>query len=399
MKKSIINLIVCATITTMSSGVFAATDQMFNNTSSKEWGNTPQNVRNALKDIKVMSGSSSNDMMSKNWLNELKRSPSTYNLNQNDVAWVSGMLNQTNGKTWNPKTRVSVGNSVVASKNTETKNKDVPARKEVKEKNTPKVESVKSEQPVKSEPEKMLPTKKVQSNAEKNTKVKKEKSISEKELKLKNEKLKNEKERIEKEKNEKERLNNIAKINSDIDNLKNNEKVINEVQRVESENRGVYNEQISKLSNLNNLNLIIQNDKNYQDMKDGTDKLKDMIKETNKTLLEQQSIIKKDNSDISLSKSKKDEEVKVKTEVKTSPELKKEKNMEANATKVVNEVSNSMKKNEIATTLIKEDIKGNLKSQKMQYSWKSVSIYIIAGFSLITLLFMKFLGFNKREED
>lgn len=391
MKKSIINLIVCATITTMSSGVFAATDQMFNNTSSKEWGNTPQNVRNALKDIKVMSGSSSNDMMSKNWLNELKRSPSTYNLNQNDVAWVSGMLNQTNGKTWNPKTRVSVGNSVVASKNTETKNKDVPAKKEVKEKDTPKVEPVKS---VKSEPEKMLPTKKVQSNAEKNTKVKKEKSISEKELKLKNEK-----ERIENEKNEKERLNNIAKINSDIDNLKNNEKVINEVQRVEGENRGIYNEQISKLSNLNNLNLIIQNDNNYQDMKDGTDKLKDMIKETNNTLLEQQSIIKKDNSDISLSKSKKEAEVKVKTEVKTSPELKKEKNMETNATKVVNEVSNSMKKNEIATTLIKEDIKGNLKSQKMQYSWKSVSIYIIAGFSLITLLFMKFLGFNKREED
>ena len=52
----------------------------------------------------------------------------------------------------------------------------------------------------------------------------------------------------------------------------------------------------------------------------------------------------KDNSDISLSKSKKDEEVKVKTEVKTSPELKKEKNMEANATKVVNAINNALTK-------------------------------------------------------
>lgn len=110
MKKLIINSLICSVI--FATPAIASNESMFENTNSKEWSSTPSNVKSALKNIKVMSGSSAQDMMSTNWLNEFKRSPSTYGLNDADVAWVDGMLNNSKGKKqWNPKTRVVIDNN------------------------------------------------------------------------------------------------------------------------------------------------------------------------------------------------------------------------------------------------------------------------------------------------
>lgn len=404
MKKSIINLMICATVMS-SGGVFAATDQMFNNTDSKEWGSTPQNVRNALKNIKVMSGSSANDMMSKNWLNELKRSPSTYNLNQNDVTWVNGMINGTNGKSWNPKTKVSIKN--IEKKDTKTANVvkekiDKPEissgplitkKPEVKKENIVSTESKKNKEQVITEKK---------SDKLSIPKVKKEENNKEKMLAKAN-KEKIEKEKIEKENLEKHLAENKAKVeqlNSDINVLETEQKVANEIERTEKINRDAYEDQIFKLSNLNNINLVLQNDKNLQDTKEGTDKLKNMIRETNDSLLKQQSLILEEDTKLKESKvsDKPQEIVKPEEMVKPKEDVKPTVSVEI-ANKVVNEVSNSMKKNEIATNLIKEDIKGNLKSKKIDYKWKNISAYIIFGFSALTILFMGLIGFKKNKEE
>lgn len=108
MKKALINSLICAAL--MSTNTYAATNPniMFQNLHSSEWKSTPDNVKNALKNIQVMSGSSAKDMMSVNWLNELKRSPSTYGLHNGDVQWVNSMIDATKGSSWNPQTKVKM---------------------------------------------------------------------------------------------------------------------------------------------------------------------------------------------------------------------------------------------------------------------------------------------------
>lgn len=379
MKKSIINLAICATIMS-SSWVFAATDQMFNNTDSKEWGSTPSNVKNALKDIKVMSGSSTKDMMSKNWLNELKRSPSTYNLNQGDVAWINGMINGSKGDSWNPKTKVSVTSDKKSINNKDQK--DLNSKKEI----------------VKSEPTiapKTNPVKEnVKTDLNKKNNVINEKPIAKLSKENSASKEKNDKDKIAKLLAENEKKNKIDKLNSDIETLKVDQKVLEETEKTEVSNRNIYNEQILKLSNLNNVNLILQNDKNYQDTIDGTDKLKDMIKETNESLLNQQSTLNEESSKLSLEEKDLIKNNEVSNENKNKESL----NVE-NANKVVKEVSNSINKTEIVTNLIKEDINKKSKIKNTDMQWKKISIYIILGFSLLIFLFMGFIGFNKKEGE
>lgn len=150
MKKIIFRTLLLSTLIFGVNVSYANNDAMFENTSSKDWAETPNNVKNALKNIKTMSGESSKDMMSTNWLKELNRSPSTYGLNQNDVAWVEGMINANKGKsTWNPKTKIAVN-----TKKEPQKTKETVAIADVKvdKKSEPvlaKVEPVKKEQPKK----------------------------------------------------------------------------------------------------------------------------------------------------------------------------------------------------------------------------------------------------------
>ena len=228
--------------------------------------------------------------------------------------------------------------------------------------------------------------------------------------KQKNDRL--EKIRLEKVKaaDDLERKNNISKLTAEIDALKNNEKVVDQIEKTEFSNRSIYDQQSMQLSHINSASLILQNDKSYQDAKDGTDKLKDVIKDTNSTIVEKQYLIKKENDNVKEESAKEIKKENIPTANSNSVEIKpvavkvdnivkKDETVSEKSEKLVKSVSDSMKKNDKATEMIQENIKGNMISQKINYNWKMQSFYIVSGFSLITLLFMSFIGFNKKEED
>lgn len=367
MKKSIINLIICGTLCSVNYNAFAERNSG-SDLSSKEWSSAPKNIKEALSNIQVMSGSSNKEMQSKNWLNELKRSPSTYNLTSNDVDWINHVT------TGSPR-HISNVNDTKVAKNSGVGN----------------VNDTKNKVP------------KVSDHSEKSHIVNKKKEVKKEKEDVKST-------TVTKQKSSKEKINKIAKhqpeskktiqtniVDQKLKDLNEKSRIFDQVENSEKVNHDLYFGYLQSLNRLNSLRMVNQEQNSYIDTNDGVQKLISMVKDNNidvkKDLGEYDNLLQKSNNKKSISSINK-----AKESIDLSNDKKDIKLNNNIANNIVNNVNDKIKENIVHKKIIENELNGNSKSLKFDYKWKLKSFYIIGFFAIITLIFMSIIGFenNKR---
>lgn len=424
MKKILISSLIMGILTT--NYAFANNEQMFENTNSKEWSSTPPNVRSALKNIKVMSGSSAKDMMSTNWLNELKRSPNTYGLNKNDVAWVDGMLYATKNKNvWNPKTKVDVKAQIEPVKPAPVKQKSEPVKETLVAKNKSEPVPTKSEpisskaesslkladkKPVVTTPPKEAPAKKVAISTPLPKAPVDYASNKNPDLTPVKPPVKKEAEKVEPKENASVNEANLLKISEVLTVLHNKEKENNDLKEAEKIKRvlDLVNEMI-RIEAINKENVLMNAEqKQYADniisqynntfeaevFENGVEKLLTMIDENNDEILEITN---------NLSEMVEESKVKVEPVVETITPIEPKKaekqvqksTKEAPKTESVdlNNLQNSVNVLNDNINTLKNDVKKPAEIKQpdsKKQDWKLKVISILSGFGLLSLLLLNF---------
>lgn len=398
MKKILINSLICSALAVAPA--FANTEKMFENTQSKEWNSTPKNVREALTNIKVMSGSSAKDMMSTNWLNELKRSPGTYGLNSNDVDWVNGMLSANgNKKTWSTKTKVNVANK----KNENTNISKNIIKKEVQSK-TPEKEMLIAQDNIKKESKKTsaistpLPVapKDFASVKSQDLTPVREQDKTENNIAKVNAKPVSKPE-VKNNKSEVEVNHNLLKISDALISVYNEEKsksasedlatlkIVEETIRIEELNRLTIEEQNKKLNTVDSLINEYQNTVNINNEVEGVEKLTEIVKRSSEEAEKINDKLEAENNDLLLQK-KNDLENKERVESETVKIVNKTTDYAISMSKLKSDL---MKKNkEKAESMIDEitiSIGKAVEAEKntKNLNWKEKLLIILSGFFVV----------------